>query len=195
MNNKMIIGTFGLSNEQISSVDSNLPIKSCEIMNTDCFTDIVAISEMAIIVIWEKLSDDDRDLLIDFYSEIAPFSETMILIGNVDIPEELKNHVSIYDSFDAFSVNMKYVLLGAYRKSKKNENFSSTLANTIIILSQIRNKPFVTTKELAEKLELSERTIQRYIETLRIAGEWIEYDTSQKGWRLCDGKSILWGDI
>lgn len=195
MNNKMIIGTFGLSDEQISLVESNLPIKSCEIMDTDCFTDIVAISEMAIIVIWEKLSDDDRYLLIDFYSEIAPFSETMILIGDVDIPEELKNYVSIYDSFEAFSVNMKYVLLGAYRRSKKNENFSSTLANTIIILSQIRNKPFVTTKELAEKLELSERTIQRYIETLRVAGEWIEYDTSRKGWRLCDGKSILWGDV
>lgn len=195
MNNKMIIGTFGLSDEQISSVESNLPIKSCEIMDTDCFTDIVAISEMAIIVIWEKLSDDDRDLLIDFYSEIAPFSETMILIGDVNIPEKLKNYVSIYDSFEAFSVNMKFVLLGAYRRSKKNENFSSTLANTIIILSQIRNKPFVTTKELAEKLELSERTIQRYIETLRVAGEWIEYDTSRKGWGLCDGKSILWGDV
>ena len=119
MNNKMIIGTFGLSDEQISSVESNLPIKSCEIMDTDCFTDIVAISEMAIIVIWEKLSDDDRNLLIEFYSEIAPFSETMILIGDVNIPEELKKYVSIYDSFDAFLVNMKYVLLGAYRRSKK----------------------------------------------------------------------------
>ena len=75
MNKKMIIGTFGLSDEQISSVESNLPIKNCEIMDTDCFTDIVAISEMAIIAIWEKLSADDRDLLIDFYSEIAPFSE------------------------------------------------------------------------------------------------------------------------
>ncbi len=87
------------------------------------------------------------------------------------------------------------IAIGAYRRSKKNVNFSSTLANTIIILSQIRNKPFVTTKELAEKLELSERTIQRYIETLRVAGEWIEYDISRKGWRLCDGKSILWGDV
>jgi len=195
MSEKMIIGTFGLSDEQISSVESNLPIKNCEIMDTDCFTDIVAISEMAIIVMWEKLSEDDKDLLIGFYSEVAPFSETMILIGNVDIPEELRNQVSIYDSFEEFSVNMKYVLLGAYRKTKKNENFSSTLANTIIILSQIRNKPFVTTKELAEKLELSERTVQRYIETLRVAGERIEYDTSHKGWRLCDGKSILWGDV
>ena len=86
MNNKMIIGTFGLSDEEISIVKTNLPVKNCEIMDTGCFSDIVAISEMAIVVIWEKLSDDDRELLINFYSEIAPFSETMILIGDVDIP-------------------------------------------------------------------------------------------------------------
>ncbi len=77
----MLIGTFGLSDEQIASLESNLPVKKCEIMDTDCFSDIVASSEMAIIVMWEKLSIDDRSLLIDFYSDIAPFSETMILIG------------------------------------------------------------------------------------------------------------------
>ena len=195
MKNNMIIGTFGLSDEQIATVESNLPVKNCEIMDTDCFSDIVATSEMAVIVMWEKLSADERDLLISFYSEIAPFSETMVLIGSVDVPDELKKHISIYKSFDEFSTNMKYVLLGAYRKSKKNENFSSILADTIFILSQIRKKPFITTKELAEKLEKSERTIQRYIETLRVSGEGIEYDMSHKGWKLTDGKSILWGDI
>ena len=195
MKSSMIIGAFGLSEAQIDTAALNLPTKNCKVMNTDCFSDIVAIREMAIIVIWEKLSEADRKLLVGYYSEIAPFSETMILIGNVDIPEELRKQVSIYKSFGEFSTNMKYVLLGAYRKTKKNENFSSTLANAIIILSQIRNNPFITTKELAEKLELSERTIQRYIETLRVAGEWIEYDMSRKGWKLTDGKSILWGDI
>ena len=195
MKNTMIIGTFGLSDEQIATVEANLPVKTCEIMDTDCFSDIVATSEMAVIVIWEKLSSDERDLLIGFYSEIAPFSETMVLIGNVDVPDELKKYVSIYKSFDEFSTNMKYVLLGAYRKSKKNENFSSILADTIFILSQIRKKPFITTKELAEKLEKSERTIQRSIETIRVSGEWIEYDMSHKGWKLTDGKSILWRDI
>ena len=103
--------------------------------------------------------------------------------------------MSVYPTFEEFSDNAKYVLLSAYRRSKKNENFSATLANSIMILSLIRNKPFVTTKELAEKLELSERTVQRYIETLRVAGEWIEYDVSRRGWMLSEGKSMLWGDI
>ncbi len=190
-----VIGAYGLSEEQLEVIKKNIPDKNCEVMSTDCFTDIVACSEMAIIVIWDRLSEEDKDLLIGFYSEIAPFSDTMILIGNVEIPSALKKEVSIYASFDEFSANVKYVLLGAYRRTKKNRSFSATIANSIMILSMIRKKPYVTTKDLAEKLELSERTVQRYIESLRVAGEWIEYDMSHKGWTLIDGKSMLWGDF
>ncbi len=190
-----LIVTYGLSEAQLDIIKANIPTKKCEVMDTDCFSDIVVCSEMAIVVIWDKLTVDDKSLLIDFYSEIAPFSETMILIGEPHIPEELKKEVSVYPTFEEFSDKAKYVLLSAYRRSKKNENFSATLANSIMILSLIRNKPFVTTKELADKLELSERTVQRYIETLRVAGEWIEYDVSRRGWMLSEGKSMLWGDI
>ena len=190
-----LIGTFGLSDEQISIIKENIPTKNCEVMDTDCFSDIVACSEMAIIVMWDKLSEDDRILLIEFYTEIAPFSETLVLIGDAKVPDKLKKEVSIYATFEEFASNVKYILLSAYRKTKKNVNFSTTLANSILILNMIRKKPYVTTKELAEKLERSERTVQRYIETLRVAGELIDYDLSHRGWILQEGKSILWGDL
>ena len=195
MRDIMLIGTFGLSDEQISIIKENIPTKNCEVMDTDCFSDIVACSEMAIIVVWDKLSEDDRILLIEFYTEIAPFSETLVLIGDAKVPDKLKKEVSIYATFEEFASNVKYILLSAYRKTKKNVNFSTALANSILILNMIRKKPYVTTKELAEKLERSERTVQRYIETLRVAGEWIEYDLSHRGWILQEGKSILWGDL
>ena len=190
-----LIGTFGLTEDQNRVIKDNAPTKSCEVMNTNCFTDIIATNEMAVIVNWAALSKDDIELLIDFYTEIAPFPETVVLIGNADVPDNLKKHVSVYEDFEGFAQNIKYVLLGAYRRYKKNENFSITLANTIMVLSEIRKKPYVTTKELAQKLELSERTVQRYIETLRVAGEWIEYDKFHKGWKLSAGKSVLWGDF
>ena len=189
-----LIGTFGLTDEQIAVIKDNIPTKNCEIMDTECFTDIITRCEMAVIVMWDKLSEIDEATLIEFYTEIAPFSETLVLIGDVNIPNELKNEVSIYATFDEFAENVKYILLSAYRKTKKNENFSATLANSLLILSEIRKHEYVTTKDLAEKLELSERTIQRYIETLRVAGEWIEYDVAHRGWKLWEGKSILWGD-
>lgn len=190
-----LIGTFGLSEEEVKIVQSNVPAKSCEVMDTDCITDIIAVNEMAVIIRWDAMSEEDKDLLIGFYTEIVPFPETLILIGDPDIPDALRKCASVYDTFDSFSLNMKYILLGAYRRNRKNENFSSTLANTIMILSEIRKEPYVTTRELAKKLELTDRTIQRYIETLRVAGEWIEYDPSHKGWKLCEGKSVLWGDF
>ena len=62
-------------------------------------------------------------------------------------------------------------------------------------LASLRKEKKLTQQELAEKLEVSERSVQRYIETLRIAGEWIEYDTALKGWKLSVGKSVLWDDF
>ncbi len=174
MHENTFIGTYGLSERQLELIKANIPTKKCAVMDTDCFTDIIATSEMAVVVDWDKLSDDDRGILVDFYSQVAPSAETLILFGNVDIPEELKKYVSVYPSFESLSDNIKYILLSAYRRSKKSESFSSTLANSIMILNLIRKKPFVTTKEIAENLELSERTVQRYIETLRVAGAWIE---------------------
>ena len=191
-----IIGAFGLSDDQLAVLKKNIPTVNCEIMDTESFTDIIAHSEIANVVIWDKLSDDDKSLLIDFYTEIAPFSETMVLIGDVDIPRELRNCVAVYSSFDHFAENAKYILLGAHRKTKRDKEFSKTLANCLKILSLLRKKQYITTREMAEELELSKRTIQRYIETLRVAREWIEYDANHRGWYLAaKGKSILWGDV
>ena len=89
---------------------------------------------------------------------------------------------------------IKYILLNARRKQKKSVTFSNTVAMAIRILSEIHLHPGITTSQLAEKLEVSQRTVQRYVETLRVAGEWIEYDAKTKGLSLVDGKSVLWGE-
>ena len=83
----------------------------------------------------------------------------------------------------------------AHSKSQKAASFSKKLADGIKILSFIRNRPGITTRELSETMELSQRTIQRYIASLQAAGEWIEYNRAKKGWELQEGKSTLFGDI
>ena len=190
-----LIATFGLDEEENAYIEKHLPQKECEIMDTDVVTDIVASSEFAVIVRADAMSQSDMELLYDYYGEVAPLSETVIFIGDVTVPANLKNHIAVYKDFDTLKENLKYILLSAYRKQKKSENFSATLANAILILSTIRRQPYITSAELAEKLEISPRSVQRYIETLRVAGEWIEYDTTHKGWYLQVGKSVLWGDF
>ena len=189
------ITTFGLNESETAYIQRNLPQKECDILETDVVTDIIAISAFAVIVKIDEMRKLDVELLYDYYGEIAPFSETVIFVGDVTIPKELRKHIAVYKDFDSLSEKLKYILLSAYRKQKKSENFSATLANAIMILSTIRRKPYITSSELAEKLEMSQRSVQRYIETLRVAGEWIEYDTVHKGWHLQVGKSVLWGDF
>ncbi len=187
--------TYGLTDEQVNKIRDSIPVKSCEVVSTECATDIIATNEMAAIISCEKLSPADSKLLHDFFKEIAPFPETVIFLGKPVFLDDILKYVNIYDSFEELELNLKYVLLSAYRRNKKTVNFSNTLANTILVLSEIRKHPYITTRQLSEKLELSNRTIQRYIETLRVAGEWIEYYYQHKGWKLQAGKSVLWGDF
>lgn len=190
-----LIGTFGLNEEEIMFIREHLPQKECEIMAAYNVTDIIAVSEFAAIVNTNKINQHDLAMLFEFYTEIAPFSETVIFLGDVIIPADLTGYIAVYKDFDDLKDNLKYILLSAYRKQKKSANFSNTLSNVILVLSVIRRHPYVTSAELAEKLGLSRRSIQRYIETLRVAGEWIEYDSNRKGWYLQEGKSVLWGDF
>lgn len=37
------------------------------------------------------------NMLLDFYTEIAPYSETVIFIGQVEIPKVLVNHITVYN--------------------------------------------------------------------------------------------------
>jgi len=124
-----LIATFGLNEDEKAYIEKNLPQKECEIMDTDEVTDIVAVSEFAVIVRADAMSQADIDLLYDYYGEVAPLSETVIFIGNVMIPAKLKKHIAVYKDFDTLKENLKYILLSAYRRQKKSENFSATLGN------------------------------------------------------------------
>ncbi len=191
-----LVVVYGLSEEQIKEVEDAITIKDCEVYSAESFTDTIALPLMASITIWNVLSEEDKAFFVEYYSDVIPFAETVILIGDVDIPQEIKKRISIYSTYEEFRPKMKYELLNAHGKIKKDTDYSKTLMFSLKILKSIRNKPYITTRELAEDLELSERSIQRYIETLRVAGEAIEYDVKRKGWKLqCDGMSILSGEV
>ena len=59
-----LIGTYGLSEDQLEIIKANIPTKKCEVMETESFSDIVACSEMAIVVIWDKLTVDEANRLM-----------------------------------------------------------------------------------------------------------------------------------
>ncbi len=189
------ISTFGLTEEQNEYVRRNTPIRNYELFDTDCPTDLIAVSATALIVNASALEQDDLQMIIDYYSEINGCTdETVLWLGEPKPPVSLRKTLKFYESFDAVRDKLRYILLSAHSKSKKAADYSKKLADGIQILSLIRNRPGITTQEISETMELQPRTVQRYIAALQATGEWIEYDRTLKGWGLQKGISILFGD-
>lgn len=190
------IGTLGLTKDELTAIAANLPSADWDLTCTDCGSDLVAIPYLVTIVRSDAFTAEELSVLWGLCSEVAEVAKTVISIGDEGIPSALRQKVRVFPDFEAMVPKLKYLLLDALRGSKKEKAFSKTLANAIQILCAIRSRPGVTTRQLAEKFELSPRSVQRYVETLRVAGEWIEYDARTRGWRLgCGGKSILWDDF
>ena len=184
--------TFGLTKMQNESVGKVLPIKECELYVTDVPEDLIAISASAVIINAEKLSKSNVDMMFDYYTEIGKSAdETVYWIGVPEPPKQLQKVIRTYSCFDELSVELKYQLLTAYRKSRKAKDFSRKMADCIKIISLVKARPGIKTQEIAERLEVSTRTVQRYISTLQVAGEGIEYDNIKKGWFLPGNYSIL----
>ena len=184
--------TFGLTKMQNESVGKVLPIKECELYVTDVPEDLIDISASAVIINAEKLSKSNVDMMFDYYTEIGKSAdETVYWIGVPEPPKQLQKVIRTYSCFDELSVELKYQLLTAYRKSRKAKDFSRKMADCIKIISLVKARPGIKTQEIAERLEVSTRTVQRYISTLQVAGEGIEYDNTKKGWFLPGNYSIL----
>lgn len=190
------IGTLGLTEDELAVIAADLPSADCDLTCTDCANDLVAIPYFVTIVRSDADTAEELSVLWGLCSEVEEAAKTVISIGDTGIPPALRPKIRVFPDFETMVPKLKYLLLDALRKSKKEKAFSKTLANAIQILCAIRSRPGVTTRQLAEKFELSPRSVQRYVETLRVAGEWIEYDAKTRGWRLgCGGKSILWDDF
>lgn len=184
--------TFGLTDIQNEAVGKVLPIKDCELYVTDVPEDLIAIPASSVIINAEKLSKSNVDMMFEYYTEIGKSAdETVYWIGAPEPPEQLQKIIRTYRCFDELSVELKYQLLTAYRKTRKAKDFSRKMADCIMIISLVKAKPGIRTQEIAEKLEVSTRTVQRYISTLQVAGEGIEYDKTKKGWFLPGNFSIL----
>lgn len=190
---------YGLSDEEKEVLEKALPGKEVEI--TDITGEAICLVEkvdFAVIINPYNISDDELEFFESFYEDADGCTESIIFTQTkAGVLNKFKavRAVEYKDLFD-MEKNLKYELLQAFQKTSKSERYSEKLAMLIKILFAIRNKPYITTKELAEKIEKSDRTVQRYIETLRCAGEFIGYDRGKNGWYLMvDGKSVLMDEI
>lgn len=193
------IFTYGLTEKEENILKKSLPKKDVDVTDiTDAATDIVSRSNFALIINLENISDDELQVFVDFYSDADGSTETIVFTSGEEwvLDKFKKVKTIVYKDLFEMEQKLKYDLLKAYQRTAKSNGYSDKLAMLIKILFAIRNKPYITTRELADKIERTDRTVQRYIETLRCAGEFIGYDRQKKGWYLMiDGKSVFMDEI
>ena len=63
--------------------------------------------------------------------------------------------------------------------------FKGNISCYILLLEYPQTLENTATVQLSEELEISQRSIQRYIAALTAAGEWIEYDKILRGMNPC----------
>ena len=187
---------YGVTQDEFLIVADSLPNKKVHITDcSDCFTDILAMPYIAVIINPDTLTRENIEDLNTLYGEVGTYSEKIVFTKRNPILDNLNNITYVaFGSKLEYEDKLKYILLDAVKLDKKYESYSETISQMIRVLSEIRKHPGITSIQLAEIIERTPRTVQRYIATLNCAGEFIEYDRRKKGWFLLDNKSLLFGD-
>ena len=183
--------TYGLTDDEINELQKVKPNKDCSIIIADCATDIIAIGAYAAIVRKSELQQGDYDLLISYFEEAGDYADTFILIGEDDKLKSFSKKVKIFATFEDFIEKAKFTLVASYAKHKQSDEFSSKISLALKLVVLVKRNPGISTAVLADRLDISPRSVQRYIKTLCMSGEWIDYDTALRGWRLEHEKSFL----
>ncbi len=189
------ICTYGLSDAETEVLNKSLPHPKVTVEDvTDEAVCMIEFYNFALIINPDNIDSDALSFYSEFYADCDGLPETIIFTKYKYGLKEMFSSIKciVFNDFAEFKNNLKYELLQSFKRNNRSESYSNSLAQAIIILFAVRNQPYITTKELANKIERSPRTVQRYIETLRSAGEFIGYDRQKKGWYLMiDGKSVL----
>ena len=82
--------SYGFTQFEEGCIRKLLPTKKSYLTSTECFTDIFACNSYAIFINTMMASADDLKMLWEFYLEVGPASETVVLVGYTEIPRQLK---------------------------------------------------------------------------------------------------------
>lgn len=187
---KSTVAVYGFSEEQNKIIHSSLTKSSMELFHAAYATDLFAIDHLLIIVNVSCVPYSEMQQLVSYYKQVPDPSESVVLVGDCS-QFDIGNRMVVYAEFDALQENLKYLLLAAHKQRKNAESFSRSISYALLILKMITENPGISSKEIADRLELSPRSVTRYIETLNMSGESIVYNRKQNGWRLEYDESLL----
>ena len=181
---KSIIMFYGLNANEMEKIMKITP-KSCYIY-AEHWQDIIAISADIIVVNPISIGEEGIGAIAEFYKEIEPSENSLILTEPCNVCCGIKKIEIVPNLFEEDAI-LRTTILRCMRSTATDVDFSRRLALSLLIMKYICKYPGLSTKELAQMVEISERSVKRYIDTLRTAGADIEYEN--KGWHC---KLAIW---
>ena len=170
---EFLIHTYGLTENERDFIKTVSP-KHCTVSDdTDCFTDIVIMDAIADVIHPDTLSEADKELFFEVYS-YATDNQTIIFIGQLDIPKYFTYPLIFFDTFEDFKKEWKSIVLRSYRK--RHTDIYNTIDMSLSILSCIRQHNGILMKHLCDELDMSQEQADKYIKFLEIIGHWVYTD-------------------
>ena len=170
---------YGLTDAELEKVEEIQ--LSFDLVEAGCATDVMALYAELAIIDPTTLPEGDVEALAEFYREIDPIDERVILSAPVPGFEGI-SCVDVVPEFFDEGYDRTIAVMRRLKETKRDIDISRRITNSILILKLIGENPGITTAELARRTELSERTVRRYIRSLQAAMVLIDYE--DRGWRL-----------
>lgn len=178
---------YGL-NEKERGIIEGCGLK-CEVIGTNIYQDVIAQYANLTIINPFALEETEKASLLEFYQEIDPVDEKVILTSLDEGFSNLSFVEMIPDLFDD-PERVSVVLMKYMKETKRDIDFSRRIMLAIKILHLISQNPGISSKELADNTEISVRSVRRYIRSIQAAGILLEF--RNKGWYcLVDPRELL----
>ena len=114
--------TFGLAEAELEILHKSLLSQNTEVFDTDEATDLVALAAEVIIIKADALDKEGRELLLDYYNEVADYSDEVVFwIGEPCMPKKFMKRFKVFVSFDDLANNFKQLTTLVFQKSNKSQ--------------------------------------------------------------------------
>ena len=114
--------TFVLAEAELEILHKSLLSQNTEVFDTDEATDLVALAAEVIIIKADALDKEGRELLLDYYNEVADYSDEVVFwIGEPCMPKKLMKRFKVFVSFDDLANNFKQLTTLVFQKSNKSQ--------------------------------------------------------------------------
>lgn len=190
--NRRDILVLGESKRNIGRIQKLLPLKDVSLREIKKFSEMGDNKETVVIIQPKSVPAAEMARLFRLDEAHLPPSVTLLFCEPITVPASFRQKVKVFNNFDEMLGKLKFILLERKNALKKRSPAGNRVLKAMRILSLIQKKPGITTRLLAQKTDVSVRTVQRYIKTLINLDENLYYDPVSRGWRLPGNRSTLW---